>query len=69
MHALLRQVYRVHLYGRGDVDGAVMVFRRVDLQQRPKTFANFIAGRLPIPRTPRYFLQYFRGRGNSKTQS
>ena len=40
-----------------------MVFRRVDLQQRPKTFANFIAGRLPIPRTPRYFLQYFRGRG------
>ena len=58
-----RQLYKFHRTGRGDIDGAAMVFRRVDLVQVPNTFANFIAGRLPIPRTPRYLMQWLRGRG------
>jgi 2-polyprenyl-3-methyl-5-hydroxy-6-metoxy-1,4-benzoquinol methylase len=58
-----RQVYRAHRRGRGDIDSEVMIFGRVELRQWPKTFANFVQGRLPIPRTPRYFFQYLRGRG------
>ena len=58
-----RQVYNLHRTGRGHIDGTGMIFRRSDLQQAPKTFANFIAGRLPIPRTPRYLMQWLRGRG------
>ena len=61
-----RQVHRAHRYGRGDIDSEVMVFRRVEQRHLPKTFANFVVGRLPIPRTPRYFFQYLRGRGQFK---